>query len=63
MMDLISIRLPRETVERLRALARREAARRNEDVTWPGLVREAIDARLAGESQRQGGAPTRTDVE
>jgi predicted DNA-binding protein len=50
MMDLISIRLPRETIERLRALARREAARRNADVTWSGLVREAIEARLAREA-------------
>ena len=54
MMDLISIRLPRETVERLRALARREAARRNEDVTWARLVREAIDGRLAAEFEAGG---------
>jgi hypothetical protein len=29
----------------------REAALRNADVTWSGLVREAIDARLAAEQQ------------
>jgi hypothetical protein len=47
MMELVSIRLPRETVEQMRALARTEAVRRNENVTWAGLVREAIDDRLA----------------
>jgi hypothetical protein len=47
MMRLVSIRLPQDTVERLRALARREAAQRNKDVTWSGLVRRAIDALLA----------------
>jgi predicted DNA-binding protein len=47
MMQLISLRLPRETIERLRTLARLEAVRRNENVTWSGLVREAIEARLA----------------
>ncbi len=51
MMQLISIRLPRETVERLRTLARCEAIRRNEDVTWSRLVREAIEAWMPVESQ------------
>jgi hypothetical protein len=45
-MQLVSIRLETATVERLRSLARREAARRNQDVTWPMLVREMIDRRL-----------------
>jgi predicted DNA-binding protein len=53
MMELISIRLPREMVERLRVLARLEAVRRNAAVTWSGLVREAIEAWLAAESQPQ----------
>jgi predicted DNA-binding protein len=53
MMDLISIRLPREMVERLRVLARQEAVRRNASVTWSGLVREAVEVWLAAESQPQ----------
>lgn len=53
MMDLVSIRLPRKMVERLRVLARLEAVRRNATVTWSGLVREAIEMRLAAESQPQ----------
>jgi hypothetical protein len=40
-------------VERLRALARLEAVRRNATVTWSGLVREAIEVWLAAESQPQ----------
>ena len=56
-MELISIRLKRETVRQLRALARREAVRRNENVTWVGLVREAIQRLLAARKPRgeQGG--------
>lgn len=53
MMDLVSIRLPREMVERLRTIARLEAVRRNANVTWSGLVREAIEVWLAAESQPQ----------
>ncbi len=45
-MQLMSIRVPAETVERLKTLARQEAARRNEDVSWSSLVREALDERL-----------------
>ena len=56
MMELISLRLPREKVEQLRRLARYEAARRNCDVTWAKLVREAIDERLA-EAAQTGGEP------
>jgi predicted DNA-binding protein len=56
MMELISIRLPREMVERLRVLARMEAVRRNAAVTWSGLVREAIEAWLTAESHPQNAA-------
>ena len=50
-MELISIRLHRETVERLGTLARKEAARRDEHVTWAELVREAIEERLDEEPE------------
>ena len=62
MMELISIRLARETVEQLRALARCEAARRNQDVTWAAIVREAIDERLAAEAKRLGAVKSLADT-
>jgi predicted DNA-binding protein len=62
MMQLISIRLPPETIERLRALARQEAVRRNENVTWSRLVRETIDNRLAVESPPKGNMRTTYDA-
>jgi predicted DNA-binding protein len=58
-MQLVSIRLPRQMLERLRALARLEAVRRNENVTWSGLVREAIEARLVAMSAPVGAAAAR----
>ncbi len=48
-MELVSIRLHRETVERLRALAREEAVRRNENVTWASIVRELLEQKLLDE--------------
>ena len=54
-MELISIRLDRKAVEELRGLARLEAVRRDEPVTWAALVREAIECRLAAE--RTGAPP------
>ncbi len=48
-LELVSIRLPRETVEQLRAFARREAVRRKQDVTWAALAREALEQKLRDE--------------
>lgn len=45
-MELISMRLDRDKVERLKTLARMEAARRDESVTWAQLVRECIERLL-----------------
>ena len=45
-LELVSIPLPRNIVEQLRALARREAILRNQDVTWATLAREALEQKL-----------------
>ena len=52
-MDLITIRLDRTMVERLRVLARTEAVRRDENVTWASLVHESIEDRLTA-AERDG---------
>jgi predicted DNA-binding protein len=48
-MEVVSIRLCPEMVARLKLLARREALRRGEDVTWARLVREALEQKLLDE--------------
>jgi predicted DNA-binding protein len=48
-MEVVSIRLCPEMVARLKLLARHEALRRGEDVTWARLVREALEQKLLGE--------------
>ena len=45
-MEVVSIRLHPEMVARLKLIARHEAIRRGQDVTWARLVREALELLL-----------------
>lgn len=44
-----SIRLPTDTLARLKRLARRRSVQSDKDVTWSELVRQAIEMMLVNE--------------
>ena len=46
-----SIRLPHQMLLDLKELARKEAVRRGQDVTWPALVKELVEQRLRRERE------------
>lgn len=45
-MKLTSLRLPEQTVAQLRTLAHVESLKRGCDISWSGLIREAVEQRL-----------------
>lgn len=55
-MQIRSIRLPDDLVERLKHLSLRESLRRKAPITWTGLLREVAQD-FVGREQAKGGPP------
>jgi hypothetical protein len=52
---IVSMRLPGETLEKLRQMAHRKSLEEGIEHTWTSLVKEVIHQHLLGKTERQKG--------
>ena len=52
--EVVSLRLPRGALKRIRHLAHLESVRRNSDLTWSEMVRESVETLLQGQEPKAG---------